>query len=164
MSINGKISKSRANQEKRKCSLMGFLIWGARHRWTEWVFSLVSKRCAIFGLQSFGCFGLFLDKKLLLTPVEVIFCINGLSTKNFSSKFQLWAKMIAAPPGSRTQIKKISRETSSGMFKGTKNMFLFFGHFFNSFWPVQANGGIWMPISHLMANMYFLSNDRAEIK
>ena len=56
--------------------------------------------------------------------------VNGSSTKNFSSKFQLWAKMIAAPPGSQTRIKKISWKTISGMFKGTKNMFLFFGHFF----------------------------------
>ena len=56
---------------------------------------------------SFGPFKHFLSKKWLHTPVEMIFCINGLSTKNLSSKFQLWAKMIAVPPGSRTWIKKI---------------------------------------------------------
>ena len=94
----------------------------SRHQYNFWIW--------VFGPSKY-----FLGKKWLPTPVEMIFYINGSSTKNFSSKFQLWAKMI---PGSRTRIKKISVETSSGMFKGTKNMFLFFEHFFNSFWPVQS--------------------------
>ena len=100
----------------------------SRHQYNFWIW--------VFGPSKH-----FLGKKWLSTPVEMILSIKRLSTKNFSSKFQLWVKMNAAPPGSQTQIKKISRKTSSGMFKGTKNMFPFFGHFFNSFWPVQANAG-----------------------
>ena len=42
--------------------------------------------------------------------------------KNFSSIFQLWAKMIAAPPGSRTHIKKTILAAKSGIFKGIKNI------------------------------------------
>ena len=75
-------------------------------------------------------FDSLLGKKWTHLPLVRIIFNWGMSKKNFSSKFQLWTKMIAAPPGSWTRIKKISRKTSSGMFKGTKSMFLFFGHFF----------------------------------
>ena len=102
-------------------------------------FQSFSKHQYNFWIWAFGPSKRVLGKKWLPTPVKMIFEINGLSTKNFSSKFQLWAKMIAAPPGSQTWIKKNSIKTSLGMFKGTKKMFLFFEHFFYSVWPVQAN-------------------------
>ena len=42
--------------------------------------------------------------------------------KNFSSKFQLWAKMITAPPGVQTITIKKLLMANSGMVIGMKNM------------------------------------------
>ena len=81
----------------------------SRHQYNFWIW--------VFGPSKH-----FLGKKWLPTPVEMIFCINGSSTKNFSSKFQLWEKMIAAPPGSRTHIIKTILAAKLGIFKGIKNM------------------------------------------
>ena len=97
------------------------------------------KILAKFLLWFLDHFDSFLGKRWTKLPMEQIFFIKGMPKKKFSLKFQLWAKIIAAPPGSQTRIKKISLETSSGMFKGSKNIILFLEHFFNSIWPVQAN-------------------------
>ena len=67
-------------------------------------------------------FDSLLGKKWTQLPLERIIFHWGMSKKNFSSKFQLWAKMIAAPPGSRTRIKNTIVAAKSGMFKGIKNM------------------------------------------
>ena len=48
----------------------------------------------------------FLDQKMNYHTPRTNFSIKGMSTKNFSSKFQLWAKTIAAPSGVQTVTAK----------------------------------------------------------
>ena len=64
----------------------------SRHQYNFWIW--------VFGPSKY-----FLGKKWLPTPIEMIFCINGSSTKNFSSKFQVWKKKMAAPPGGEQRYK-----------------------------------------------------------
>ena len=68
-------------------------------------------------------FDSFLGKRWTKLPMEQIFFIKGMPKKKFSLKFQLWAKIIAAPPGVQTVTRKKVLAAISGMvIVGMKNM------------------------------------------
>ena len=76
----------------------------------------------IFKFWFLAVLNTFLIKKWIFTPLESIFYIKLISIKNFSLKFQLWAKIIAAPPGVQTVTGKKVLVAISGMVIGMKNM------------------------------------------
>ena len=76
----------------------------------------------IFKFGFLAVLNTFLIKKWIFTPLEPIFYIKVMSIKNFSSKFQLWAKMIAAPPGVQTVTAKKGLSAISRIVIGMKNM------------------------------------------
>ena len=65
----------------------------------------------------------FFGQKIIFTPLEPIFYIKWMFKQIFSLKFQLWAKMIAAPPGVQTVTGKKALAAISGMVIGMKNMY-----------------------------------------
>ena len=70
----------------------------------------------------FEHFDSFLGKKWIQQPLEQFFFNLGMSKKNFSSKFKLWEKLIAAPPGVQTATGKKVPAANSGMVVGMKNI------------------------------------------
>ena len=98
-----------------------FLKGGILSRNFLWTI-LMWKKLALEAFESISCPKISSKQQYLKFENFLTIFEKELSTKNFSSKFQLWEKMIAAPPGSRTHIKKTILAAKSGIFRGIKNM------------------------------------------
>ena len=102
----------------------------------------------------------FLGKKWLLTPVELIFCIKGLPTKNFSSNSNFEQKWLQRHLEAEHESKKFQARPAKECSKVPKICTYFSSIFLNSFWPVQANSENLFSIvpksSHLLSKQSFL--------
>ena len=86
----------------------------------------------IFKFGFLAVLNTFLIKNWIFTPLKTIFYIQLMSLKNFSLKFQLWAKTIAAPPRA-IHIKKFRTcGHVQNLLKGQKTSLVLPGNAFDS--------------------------------